>query len=111
MRRRLRKKKRLGEFTEFGFSVRAELTPGVDDSGIEAFVDRWIDAVEARGLGFGGGGGEIFEGFVVRMGRGSATEPDREALSTFLAHDSVVLRHEVGMLIDAWNAPDEGYRL
>lgn len=43
-------------------------------------------AVEARKLGFGGGGGRDgkFEGFVTRMGRGSATEDDRTALDAFL---------------------------
>ncbi len=55
MRRRLRKKKRLGDFIELGFVLRAELVPTLDDPGFDAFLDRWIDAVEARGLVFGGG--------------------------------------------------------
>jgi hypothetical protein len=49
MRRRLRKKKHLGEFIELGFLVRVELVPAVDHPGFDALLDRWIDAVEARG--------------------------------------------------------------
>lgn len=78
MRRRLRKKQRLGEFVELGFVVRAELVPALDDPGFDAFLDRLIDAVEARGLLFGGGGRrDSFEGFVCRRGRASATDADR----------------------------------
>jgi uncharacterized protein len=105
MRRRLRKKKRLGEFTELGFEVRAELTPDLDDAGFEAFIDRCIEAVEARRLGFGGGGRrEDFAGFVTQLGRGSATEHDRTAMVTFLSSDPAVVRHAVGPLVDAWHS-------
>jgi len=99
MRRRLRKKKHLGEFREFGFQVKAELSSEADH---EAFLDRLIDAVEARQLGFGGGGKEDFQGFVTRLGRGSASDADREVLGRFLAGDPAVLHHEIGPRIDAW---------
>jgi uncharacterized protein YggL (DUF469 family) len=81
MRRRLRKKKHLGEFQELGFAVRAGLRAGLSGSDLEAFFDRWIDAVEARQLAFGGGGGydNKFEGFITLAGRGSATDDDRLA--------------------------------
>jgi uncharacterized protein YggL (DUF469 family) len=112
MRRRLRKKLRVGEFTEMGFSVSAELSPDLDDAGHDAFLDRLIDAVEARRLAFGGGGRrEAFEGFVTQLGRGSAAEADRTAMTTFLSSDPAVVRHDVGALIDAWNAPDDDYTL
>jgi uncharacterized protein YggL (DUF469 family) len=67
-------------------------------------VDRLIDVVEARKLGFGGGAGrdDKLDGFVTRMGRGSATEDDRAALAAFLAGDDAVVRHEIGALRDAW---------
>jgi len=104
MNKRLRKKKRVGEFKELGFELLGELRPGTSDDDVDAFVDRLIVAVEARRLGFGGGGGRDgkFEGFVTRMGRGSATEDDRTALAAFLAGDVDVVRHEVGALKDAW---------
>jgi hypothetical protein len=43
------------------------------------------------------------------VGRARATEADREALSTFLASDAAVVRHDIGALIDAWNAPADDY--
>lgn len=105
MNRRLRKKKRVGEFQELGFEVRAELRPGASDGDAEAFIERLIEVVEARELGFGGGVGrdDTFEGFVTRAGRGSATEDDRASLATFLEGDDAVTRHELGELRDAWH--------
>jgi uncharacterized protein len=103
MRRRLRKKKRLGEFKELGFQVKAELVGDVGENGSWAFFGRLIDAVELRRLGVGGGGsGTHFGWFVVRLGRGSADETDREALAGFLRSDPAVVHHEVGPLVDAW---------
>jgi uncharacterized protein YggL (DUF469 family) len=106
MNRRLRKKKRVGEFKELGFELLGDLRPGISDDDIDAFVDRLIVVVEARRLGFGGGGGRDgkLEGFVTRMGRGSAsaTEEDRVALAAFLKGDDAVVRHELGALSDAW---------
>jgi uncharacterized protein len=103
MRRRLRKKMRWGEFIQLGFLVRAELASDLDDAGFDAFLDRLIDTVEARGLAFGGGGRrEDFEGFVTRTGRESATDADRVDMGAFCAKDSAVVRHDVGPLIDAW---------
>jgi uncharacterized protein YggL (DUF469 family) len=108
MNKRLRKKKRVGEFKELGFGVLGDLRPGTSDDEIDAFVDRLIVVVEARKLGFGGGGGRDgkFEGFVTRMGRGSATEDDRTALAAFLAGEDAIVRHEVGVLRDAWHGWD-----
>ena len=108
MKRRLRKKKHLGEFTELGFEVRADLRPGLSDNDIEAFLDRLIDVVAARSLAFGGGAGrdDKLDGFVTRAGRGSATEEDRAALAAFLKGAAEIARHEVGALRDAWHGWD-----
>lgn len=57
MNKRLRKKKRVGEFTELGFELLGYIRPGISNDDIDAFVDRLIVVVEARRLGFGGGGG------------------------------------------------------
>ncbi len=103
MKRRLRKKKRVGEFQELGCEVKATLREGLSDDEFRVFLDRWIDAVEARDLGFGGGGNPAdFAGFLARLGRGSVTEDDRAALSTFLQSDPAVVEHEMGELCDAW---------
>ena len=107
MRRRLRKKLRVGEATELGFEVRAELSPGLDDAGFDGFLDRWIDAVETLGLAFGGGGRPSdFGGFVTQPGRQRATEAARSAMDMFLEGDSAVVRHHVGALVDAWHVSE-----
>lgn len=103
MKKRLRKKKHVGEFRELGFEVRATLHNEISPEQHEAFVDQWIELVEARGLAFGGGGrAPVFEGFVTRAARGSASEHDRGALSVFLAEHHTVAAHQVGDLVDAW---------
>lgn len=104
MKRRLRKKKRVGEFQELGFEVRGDLRPGLAEADVDAFVDRPIAIVEARRLAFGGGAGrdDKLDGFVTRCGRGSATPEDRVTLDAFLEGDVAVVRHEVGELRDAW---------
>ena len=104
MRKRLRKKKRVGEFQELCFELRAELRSDLDDAELEGFVDRLIDTVEARKLSFGGGAGrnQLLEGVVTRDGRGSTTEDDRAALAAFLEAEGIIVRHDVGALVDAW---------
>ena len=103
MRRRLRKKKHVGEFRELGFEVRATLREALTPVEHEAFLDEWIDVVEARNLAFGGGGGySKFEGFVTNAAPASTTDEDRRALAAFLAGHHAVNAREVGTLVDAW---------
>ena len=52
--RRLRKKLRVGEFQEFGFSLTFTIDP--QQTGCEEALDRWIDYIESQGWCFGGGG-------------------------------------------------------
>ncbi len=105
MRKRLRKKKRIGEFKELCFELHADLRDGIANAELSAFVDRLIDAVEARQLAFAGGAGRDHKlnGVITREGRGSTTEDDRAALAAFLASDTTVVQHEVGDLQDAWH--------
>jgi uncharacterized protein YggL (DUF469 family) len=76
MRKRLRKKKHLGEFQEFGVELTPTLHVGVD---VFTFLDDFLcDAVEANQLQFGGGGGgQEFSGFV-ELGRREARESGRQ---------------------------------
>lgn len=75
---------------------------GISVAGL--FLDRRIDVVDARQLAFSGGAGrdDKLEGFITRVGRGSATEDDRVALVAFLEGDDAVVRHDVGPLRNAW---------
>jgi len=107
MKRRLRKKKRLGEFREFGFEVDAELRKSLAQDEFNAFLDRLIDFIEVHELGFAGGPVDgHFRGFVSRFGRGSPSEDDRAALAAFLAADAAIASHEVHALRDAWHGHD-----
>ncbi len=104
MKRRLRKKKRLGEFKELGFEVRIELRAALDAPTHNALIERFIAAIEARKLAFGGGFGSdnTWSGFVSRYARGSATELDREAIRQWITNEPAIIGHELGPLRDAW---------
>jgi uncharacterized protein YggL (DUF469 family) len=104
MRKRLRKKKRIGEFKELCFELHADLTPGLDEFELIALLNRLVAVIEDRQLVFGGGAGhdDKLDGVVSRNGRGSATEADRAAIAAFIENDPVVTRPEVGPLRDAW---------
>lgn len=96
--RRLRKKLRVGEFREFGFAVGFRVSPALSTQGVDELWNRFIlDAIEARGLAFGGGQ----EGFVTKVGHGSATEADRDAVRAWLTARSGVDDVKVGPLEDA----------
>ena len=56
MRRRVRKKKHLGEFSDFGFEVKFLLAQDVEDEQIDNLMDEFIDFVEKRKCYIGGGG-------------------------------------------------------
>jgi len=102
MKKRLRKKKHVGEFQQFGFDVDASLRSNMDREALSAFSDRFIAHVEANNLAFGGAIGPMVAGFATRFDRGSATEEDRASITTFLQGDPDVVQHEVGALRDAW---------
>ena len=102
MKKRIRKKKRVGEFQEFGFDVDATLRANMDREALYAFSDRFIAHIEANNLAFGGGIGPMVGGFVTRFARGSATDDDRASITTFLKSDPDVVQRQVGLLRDAW---------
>lgn len=94
IKKRLRKKKRVGEFQEFGFDVESSLRPNMDRE-VHAFTDRFIAHIEAHKLEFGGGIGTTVSGFVTRFGRGSATQEDRERVTSFFGGDPDVVQHKI----------------
>ncbi len=105
MRRRLRKKRRLAEFAEYGFDVAYQLDPASGSAAAEALLDRFIEqAIEAHGLLCGGGGGpQAWDFFVVAQGRASATEDHRRAVQRWLDSQPEVIAPQVGPLQDAWH--------
>lgn len=108
MRKRLRKKLHRGEFREFGFAVAWHLASPLDAPATDLFFDALVDAVRARGLTFGGGGGPWGgSGFVCKAGRGSATEEDRAAIAEWFRALGPALSVTVGPLEDAWRGPPQ----
>lgn len=105
MKKRLRKKLRLGEFREFGFEISFRLSDELDQPGLDRFWDSFIgEAIEARGLMCGGACGRAWNVFVTRTGRRSATEEDRRDLIGWLEQHSNVSDARIGPLIDAWHS-------
>jgi uncharacterized protein YggL (DUF469 family) len=109
MRKRLRKKRCLGEFREHAFDVSYALRPGLSVEQAEDFLFRFLEqAIEANDLACGGGGqGESWELCVTRAGRGSPTEEQRDAVSAWLASQPEVRSHNLGAFFDAWHEPEE----
>ncbi|MDM4770840.1 50S ribosome-binding protein YggL [Solimonas sp. SE-A11] len=107
MKRRLRKKKRLGEFQELGFGI--SFTPAAPLSENERAALLWAfieHAIEANGLNAGGGGLSSMEFFVTSaMRRGSATDAQRDAVQAWLRSRTDVSAFTVGQLVDAWHSP------
>jgi uncharacterized protein len=110
LRKRLRKKLRRGEFTEYAFDIQYSLNTGMLAAAAEEFLDRFIEhAIEARNLSCGGGGKDLSWDFLVtKAGRGSPTEEDRTAVQAWLAAQPEVRSYAVGQFVDAWHDDDHG---
>jgi len=65
MKKRLRKKKRIGEFQEFGFEAGFRFSNELDTETRNDLIERFTEkAIKDNGLQFGGGGESEWIGFV-----------------------------------------------
>jgi uncharacterized protein YggL (DUF469 family) len=103
MRKRLRKKRRFGEFRELEFPIAFRLNPKLKDDEVDAFVHELAAAAEERGLAFLGSGDVDWYGAVTHAGRGSPTIEDQIFLREMLEADERVQLVTVGPMRDAWN--------
>lgn len=104
MKKRLRKKTRVGEYQEFGFSVWLRVADHLSGDDQNSLFDDFIRlAIVANGLQCGGGNGLRWDVFVTLDRRGSATDAHRQLADNWLADESSVLEYEVGPLVDAWH--------
>lgn len=102
IRKRLRKKRHIGEFQELGFDLSFRLSEHLGQVALDDFCDQFLaNAIEARGLLCGGGGGQRWDLFVTRA-RSSVSDQDREAVAGWLSESPYVNDVQVGPLIDAW---------
>jgi len=105
MKKRLRKKKHLGEFREYGFTVRFS-HPGLTVEARDQLLDRYIDLIESLQLWSGGGGGRERVSFYVTAGhRKSANDEHRMTVERWLAEQPEIAEFKVFPLTDAWHGP------
>lgn len=108
MKKRLRKKHRLGEFAELGFDVEIVFKPGVAGTagtagpGDEVLADL-VGCVQRRGLFLGGGITGRGVQFTVARWRGAVTEAERQAVIDDLRGHPAVESLEAAPLVDLWH--------
>lgn len=104
MNKRIRRKRRMGEFREFCVPVAVKMASGSD---IEKFLNDFImDAMDANRCCLGGGGDvDHFEGFI-ELGRASENpESKLENIKAWLSGRSDVEKFVTGSITDAWYGP------
>ncbi len=104
MKKRLRKKKRVGEFKVFGAAIVIVLR---EKSDYDAFLDSFLtEALEANGCFIGGAGlKNRFNGFIELGCRHDLPEQRLAAVSDWLKADPDVEKYDIGMFTDAWYGP------
>lgn len=101
MRRRLRKKRRVGEFQELGIELSLTLRSGID---FDAFLDDFLtSAIEVHGLRFGGSGSSTHLSGVVELGRRDVASTHRDVLEGWLAADRRIDAYTVSQFVDLWH--------
>ena len=103
---RLRKKLRVGEFAELGFTLEATLAEGLEIAAEDALLDAWLTQVDSHHVSFGGSftGGKpsILTGMVFPVGANKVSEDLRQELVHWLNARSEVAKLAVGELTDVW---------
>ena len=105
MNKRLRKKKHLGEFREFGFKAGFRFSDQLTIETRNNLLDRFIEAaIEKNGLQYGGGGdGNEWNGFVaLNRSRGSTFEKHRLAVENWFIQEAEVNEYYLTDMVDAW---------
>lgn len=106
--RRLRKKLRVGEFQELGFSISFRFDS--QRHTLDQAIEHWIEFVESQGWSFGGGGGEgvdILSGYLASFKRGCLGEDDRELARQWLDSQPGFTCIQCSNLSDSWHGPWE----
>ncbi len=108
MKKRLRKKLRVGEFSEFGFLMGYRYAEDKSEADRYELLERFLEkAIEANGLLCIGFPKEKqdnqFEAFVmVDESRGSVADEQRQAVAEWLKSDAEINAWHVSPLMDAW---------
>lgn len=102
MRKRLRKKKHLGEFKQMGFSFRLLFDPPLEDDEYWGLFRKFGKWLFGRGFVFGGSFGSTeWGGHIDPYSNNSATEQDRQAVREWWEAQDQPPQTGVGGLQDA----------
>jgi hypothetical protein len=104
-KKRLRKKRCIGEFREMGFRVRFRFAEACPEAERNSLLDDFVlHAVKANRMMFAGAASsDRWEGFLVLDARrGSVTEKQRAEVEAWFRGKGQLEEVEVGPLIDAW---------
>lgn len=105
--RRQRKKLRLGEFQELGFTLTLAFHAPLDEAAYAPVCDALIEHIEALGLCVGGLGGLLpvagTDGFVCNWARGSVTPAQRASLLDWCCTRPEVKEARASELVDCWH--------
>ncbi|MEC5206030.1 MULTISPECIES: YggL family protein [Vogesella] len=101
---RQRKKLRVGEFQELGFTVVATLKEQ-DDAANDALLNGWLEAVDSHSVSFGGhfSDGQL-DGVVFPVNGVKVTEEVKAALVAWLQARADVASVEASDLLDVWHS-------
>ncbi len=108
MKKRIRKKLNLGEFQETGFEITWK-PQDLSEADFDKFIEEFLDAIESRGLVFGGGcsGENTWEGIIARNKRYSSPDAaDMEFISNWFKSRTDIQEFTLGHEIDLWYASD-----
>ncbi len=101
MNKRLRKKKHLAEFTEWGCEVAIKL---IDGNRFDPFLDDFIAEIEANQCYCGGGGHDDHLGMFIELGLDrDRAEARLGNIVVWLQARSDVATFKLGKVIDSWN--------
>ncbi len=110
MKKRLRKKLHKEEFKEIGFEIECVLDNQLSEPDFDKFIDDFIEAIEGKGLAFGGGGSHItsWEGIISREKRYSCTDnADKEFILNWMKSRNETRDCKCGEDVDLWYPPKE----
>ena len=103
MKKRLRRKFRTGEFTEYEFQVQFRMAPPAGEAAAYAMLETFLDQLEGQSLSGGGSWsneGEFAFFVFAKREHGAVTEAHRLGLETWLTANPAVTTATVGPLLD-----------
>lgn len=100
--RRLRKKMRIDEFQELGFSVKWTFPENTPIEEVDSFVDDFIlNVIEPNGLAFDASGYLSWEGLICLQQIGKCTEDHRQLVENYLKEKNMQ-DVQTSELFDVW---------